>query len=209
MSSTVQGYVRRAHDKRVFANVRVKITYLGDGGCVQCTRTVQTAVTDRDGWFAFRDIDAGSYVVSADGASAQEITVDDFTSVSAELLVSSGATEPAVERSLEPAFDANSELPRATDASVQGRVISARTGYAIENASVMLLSGPGSAPDIAPLTNAKGEFSFHALAEGAWTVRAIAPDGTSKQVRFEVRPSVTAIVTIAIGSDGNNCRCTG
>lgn len=205
MSSTVQGYVRRAHETRALANARVKLTYLGGDDHRQLTRSAQVTATDHDGWFSFRDLDAGSYWVATDGATAQEISVDDFTSVTLELWVTSEGPTPAPAQ--EPTIEPTQDLPRVTTASIKGRVISASSGFAVSNASVILLSGPASAPDIAPLTGTTGEFTFYGLAAGAWTLRAIAPDGASKQLRVDVRADDTASVTIAVGSDGDDCRC--
>jgi uncharacterized GH25 family protein len=205
MSSTVQGYVRLANEKKVSANARVTIKHLGDAGHERASKSVQSTTTDGDGWFAFRDVDAGRYLVAAAGARAQEINLEDFTNITLELSIPSGASEPAYEPAPEP--DLSPDILGAAAASIRGRVISARNGYAIEDASVMLLSGPGSAPDIAPLTNANGEFSFHGLAAGPWTLRAIAPDGASKQLRVDVRSDDTAIVTLAVDTGERDCLC--
>lgn len=202
MSSTVQGYVRGIYDNHVRANARVKITFLGGQDRLLLSPSVKTTSTDQQGWFAFRNLDAGSYIVSAEGSNAQRVSVEDFTNVTLELLGASDVATP----SEEPVPEPMPHVPSNSGASIEGRVISANGGFAIENATVMLLSGPGSAPDIAPLTGARGEFSFYDLTVGTWQLRAIAPDGASKQLSVDVRADETAIVVIAVGSDHDRCR---
>jgi Carboxypeptidase regulatory-like domain len=182
MTSTIQGYVRHQHSGAVLAHVRVTLDAYGNGAPI-------ATATDHAGWFAFRELAPGRYRISAMGSRSEQIELEAFNNVTVEL-----ATDQMQ----------SSE----TRGNLFGKVIASDTGYPIENSSVMLVAGFGSAPDIAPMTNSRGEFSFDGLSAGMWTVRVIAPSGASAEHQVHVVASDTALVTIAIRVDGDGCRCT-
>ncbi len=180
MSSTIQGYVRHAIDGNTLASARVTLDTLGAGAPLR-------VLTDDAGWFAFRDLNAGHYRISAHGSPAQEVLLDPFSTLTLELSALS--------------------IAPAASGIIAGKVIAANTGFPIENASVMLISGAAPAPDIAPITNAAGEFMFAGLATGAWTLRAVSPDGLAASLRVNLSANQATRVTIAIGADETDCVC--
>jgi hypothetical protein len=180
MSSTIQGYVRHQDNGAAMVRARVTLDAYGDGAPI-------STHTDGAGWFAFRDLLPGRYRISATDSRGEEIELDEFNNVTLELS-SSGATA-------------------AVGGRIFGKVIASDTGYPIENASVMLVAGFGSAPDIAPMTNSHGEFAFDGLSVGLWTLRVVAASGASAEHQVQVMAGDTALVTIAVRLDNDGCQC--
>lgn len=60
---------------------------------------------------------------------------------------------------------------------LSGRVVSGNGRTACVDASVAIVGGPASAPDLAALTDDQGRFSLTDLPAGRWRVRAISIDG--------------------------------
>jgi len=85
--------------------------------------------------------------------------------------------------------------PRATG-GVRGRVVHAVDGSPIEDATITVVRGAGPAPDIAPLTDSAGRFSFDGLPPGQWVLGALAPDGTGAQAA--VRVAAGSLVEVII-----------
>jgi Carboxypeptidase regulatory-like domain len=181
MTSTIQGFVARTPSGTRAAAARVQLAAPG-------MRDSVLATADREGWFAFTQLPPGRYRVSTAGARSEEIALDAYSTVTLELAVPEYATHG--------------------EGSIVGKVIDAMTGYPIENASVMIVSGPSAAPDIAPLTNTSGGFSLSGLAAGEWLVRAIAPSGSSATQRVQVFANEVAMSTISISDNADICRCS-
>ncbi len=181
MTSTIQGFVASAPSGVRAPAVPVSLATSGAVNPISIT-------TDREGWFAFTQLPAGRYRVSTPGARSEEIALDRYSTITLELAI--------------PEYNTREH------GSIAGKVVAVTTGYPIENASVMVLHGAGSAPDIAPLTNAQGRFSLEGLAAGEWRLRVFAPSGQTATPRIEVRANETAMVTVVIGGDSDNCGCT-
>jgi Carboxypeptidase regulatory-like domain len=84
--------------------------------------------------------------------------------------------------------------------SITGHVIFADNDMPIPYASVMVLSGAGPAPDIAPLTNTAGRFVLDGLRPGEWTVRVITAQGLRTDARVRVAPGQRAELVVRIGT---------
>ncbi len=69
--------------------------------------------------------------------------------------------------------------------SIEG-VVTDQSGLPISGVMVAIVDGTSSYPDIAAVTNDKGEFSFGPLKSGEYTVQAMR-EGQSKQVKASVK----------------------
>lgn len=69
--------------------------------------------------------------------------------------------------------------------SIEG-IVTDQSGSPIPGVMVAIVDGSSPYPDIAAVTNDKGEFSFGSLKSGEYTVQAIR-EGVSKQVKTSVK----------------------
>ena len=63
----------------------------------------------------------------------------------------------------------------------------------------MVVSGPGAAPDVAPLTDREGWFVLDDLSPGDWRLRAMGPNGETGDATAHVSAGALNEVTIALG----------
>jgi large repetitive protein len=137
-------------------------------------------IADEHGWFVFRDIAPGNYRVAVKDGQIQDVQVDPMSSVTLEFMIDGKA----------PANQIGS--------TIAGKVIRLDTGLPVQDASVMIVSGPAPSPDIARITDESGAFSFSGLAPGEWLLRAIAPTSQSGQRSVYVAADATALTSIDI-----------
>lgn len=71
----------------------------------------------------------------------------------------------------------------------------------VVGAAVTILSGPGRAPDVAPMSDADGWFTLDNLAAGRWRLQAHAPDGTTGVASVDVWEDSLSEVTIVTGQE--------
>jgi large repetitive protein len=175
MNSTIRGFVSRKIGGLPAARTAVVLLSARNGSIPERTTT-----TDQHGWFVFGDIAPGSYRVAVKDGQAQDVRVDPMTSVILEFIIDSKA----------PAHQVGS--------TIVGKVIRLDTGLPVVDASVMIVSGPASAPDIAQITDETGAFSFSGLAPGEWLLRAVAPTSQSGQRSVYVAAQATALTSIEV-----------
>lgn len=70
----------------------------------------------------------------------------------------------------------------------------------IPDAAITVVNGPGPAPDISPLTDRSGWFTFDGLLPGVWLLRALGPDGSSGERTARVNPGAMTEVTLTLGA---------
>lgn len=70
---------------------------------------------------------------------------------------------------------------------------------AVVGAAVTIVSGPGRAPDVAPVSDTDGWFTLDDLAVGRWRLQAHAPDGTIGVASVDVWADSLSEVTIVMG----------
>jgi Carboxypeptidase regulatory-like domain len=175
MNSTIRGFVSRRIGG--LPAPRASVVLLSAGNCAAPERT--TAADDY-GWFAFRDIAPGHYRVAVKGGQVQDVRVDPMSSVTLEFMIDGKA----------PAHQIGS--------TIAGKVVRLDNGLPVQDASVMIVSGPAPSPDIARITDEFGAFSFSGLAPGEWLLRAIAPTSQSGQRSIYVASEATALTSIEI-----------
>ena len=86
--------------------------------------------------------------------------------------------------------------------SVRGRVLRRETGEPVPDATITVVTGSGSAPDIAPVTNDAGMFSLDGLPAGEWVLRAISPAGGTGEATARVSAGAAANMTIYVSTGG-------
>lgn len=71
-------------------------------------------------------------------------------------------------------------------------------GDPVQDATVVLVDGPGEFPDIAAVSGEDGSFSFSLLSEGAYRVDVLSPAGERAEGWFRATrsPSEEAILTV-------------
>jgi large repetitive protein len=186
MNATIRGFVSRKIGGLPAAHAAVVLLSARNGGVPERGTTA-----DQHGWFAFRDITPGSYRVAVKGGQMQEVRVDPMSSVTLEFMIDGRAPDDQV------------------GCTIAGKVIRLDTGFPVQDASVMIVSGPAPSPDIARITDQSGAFSFSGLAPGEWLLRAIAPTSQSGQRSVYVAAGGTALTSIEIdfNQSGNDIYC--
>jgi large repetitive protein len=175
MNATIKGFVSRRIGGLPAAHTAVVLLSARNGAVPERGTTA-----DQHGWFAFRDLAPGNYRVAVKGGQMQEVRVDPMSSVTLEFMIDGKA----------PAHQIGS--------TIAGKVIRMDTGLPVQDASVMIVSGPAPSPDIARITDDSGAFSFSGLAPGEWLLRAIAPTSQSGQRSVYVSAEATALTSIEI-----------
>jgi hypothetical protein len=68
----------------------------------------------------------------------------------------------------------------------------------VGGAAILFVSGPAAVPDIAPLTNDAGWFTFDGLPPGVWLLRAVSPLEETGEAMVVVSAGSTAEITIEV-----------
>jgi hypothetical protein len=82
--------------------------------------------------------------------------------------------------------------------SIRGSVVDARTREPIADAAIVVVRGPGPAPDLSPVTNDTGTFMLDGLKPGPWDLQAADTSGYTAVASVQVRPGEIVGLTIAI-----------
>lgn len=90
-----------------------------------------------------------------------------------------------------------------------GLVRDVRQGRSVANATITCFSSHGSAPDIAPISDAAGRFYLDGLSEGLWIIRAVAEDGRAGESVLAVRAGMRSHVEIELDAPGGPDSITG
>ncbi len=141
---------------------------------------------------------AGDWLVRArspDGSEG-ETPVRVFAGEESEITIEVESPTPIARRPPERRSPAR---PRDLVGSVRGRVVRASDGEPFGEATIMVVSGPGAAPDVAPLTDREGWFVLDDLSPGDWRLRAVGPNGETGDATAHVSAGALNEVTIALG----------
>ena len=158
-------------------------------------------LTDSAGWFALDGLALGDWVLRAVGPDEEtgEASVHVVSGACASVTI-------AVERPVQDARSSSTSRlapERAAmtrqSGTVEGHVVRAETGLPLENATVTVVQGSGSAPDIAPVTDSAGWFALDGLPVGHWVLRATGPGGETGEARVRVSTAEVIAITICIG----------
>lgn len=139
--------------------------------------------SDANGVFVVNNLPAGEWVLLAlgpnkeIGQTAIRVTAGAVISTLIELLMS---------------------CEKSMSTTVRGRVIHAKTGDPVSNAAITVLRGPASVPDISPLTDDTGGFSFDGFPPGVWTLHAMGPNSETGNVTVEIGNQLVANILIEI-----------
>jgi hypothetical protein len=98
---------------------------------------------------------------------------------------------------------------RPSRGSVIGWVLEAGSHQPAVGATISCHSSGGSAPDIAPMTDARGRFELEGLSEGLWIMRAHAEDGATGESVVAVRAGLRSQLVIELDAPGGPDALTG
>ena len=152
-------------------------------------------VTDQDGFFALDGLPEGEWLLRALGRGGETGTaivhvfdnaLSDVTIEVVRVPRKSGGKRPS------------SVTRPGMHGNLRGRVIRNDTGEPVPNAAIVVVTGPGPAPDIAPESNASGNFSLDRLPAGEWVLRAMTPEGANGEASVNVTAGGVANVVITV-----------
>jgi hypothetical protein len=83
--------------------------------------------------------------------------------------------------------------------SVRGYVMT-EGGVAVEGATVVIVKGPGPAPDIAPMSDRNGSFVLDGLPEGTYLLRAFGPDEQTGETSVSIYDNSVTDAEIVLSS---------
>ena len=150
-----------------------------------------TVRSDDGGSFSIPDLAEGEWLLSAasGGRKSDLASVRVFeNSVSELTILIAGGTQTG-----------EVSMGSPETGSLRGRVVRARTGKPVANATITIVQGAGPAPDIAPVTDSSGAFALDGLPKGKWVLRAIGPRGDEGKATVQIGADSTASATIEIG----------
>jgi len=197
MRGSIRGYVVSSADQTPIQDAAIMAVH-GPELADECPSRFATA--DRDGSFFIAELRAGEWVISVRGPNGGTATA-----IVCVLNNSLGDVTIEIEATGLPCVDSEarrneSALPNTPSqkqsnimfGTIRGYVVQNSDGTPVADATITIVSGPGPAPDLAPLTNAEGSFSFGGLPGGQWLLRTIGPSGeTVESVAHVVEGAVT------------------
>lgn len=192
MRGSLCGYVVHDDERPV---ARAAVEAVADG-----VAEPRTAWTDPAGWFTLDGLAPGEWLLQAwapdsrTGEASAPVFANAFSSVTIRIGVAQAQAQGGPAR--DPHF--KSWVAKMQHGSVDGYVVSAATGLPVADATITIVSGPGAAADIAPLTNAKGRFRLDALAPGEWTLQALGPAGETGSTTVRVMSAKVVEASIAV-----------
>jgi uncharacterized GH25 family protein len=142
----------------------------------------QQCTTDDNGWFQAVGLVAGRWRIQAAGAMAVFADVFDYATTTVTLALGLGFESSLAEDSRWGSSDdlCKNNAPELLG-GISGQVVFASDGSPVRQASILVIRGPRSVPDISPMTDEWGRFSIEGLAPGIWSLRAIGEQGSSIQ----------------------------
>ena len=204
MRGSVRGTVVGAENEYPIAGLIVLGRQPGVPGGWRPRSPISTR-SDRAGGFAFDDLSSGEWVFTSEGVAGEVlgravVQVFDNALCDVTIAVRGMAVAPPVpDVYLEPVTDVPSPCAPAAPVpgSVHGRVVQ-DNGHAFPGATISVVSGEGSEPDVLPVSDADGAFTVDGLAEGEWLLRAIGPNGETGTAICHVFDNALSEVTIEI-----------
>lgn len=177
-------------------------------------RSDVSAVTDGAGRFLFEQLPQGRWSLRAygpRGETAGEVRVrvfDDSVNAVTITLAGFAVGAPVTPRGSRRhakggrGSGGGGGAMRGATGGVRGRVLHEVYATPVPDAAVTVVRGAGPAPDIAPLTDAEGQFAFDGLAAGEWVLRAHGPGGETGEaiVRVAAGAVVPAAIYVAHGA---------
>jgi len=156
-------------------------------------------VTDADGAFALDGLPEGEWLLRALGPGGEtgRATVHVFENALSDVTIEIAGGAPRTPRR-GGGTRSSSRSERGMRGSLQGRVIRGDDGSPIPDATITVMTGPGPAPDIAPVSDDSGVFRLDGLPAGQWTLRAIASDGSRGEAKVSVTAGAVADVIIYV-----------
>lgn len=164
-------------------------------------------VANSAGWFELDDVPVGDWLLRArsDAGATGLATVRVAANALSELTIAIDRL-PAIDdwptSGIEPDFD--NQEPAMNKGCLIGHVVRADDGRPVAEATVTILRGAGSAPDIALITNRNGSFALDWLPAGSWLLRAIGPNGGTGLVQVSVQPDSITDAVIKLTFNGGN-----
>jgi hypothetical protein len=143
-----------------------------------------SARTDQLGAFLFEGLAPGPWVVRVQGARGErlgEATAYVLDNALSDVTIEVRERAPGVPR------PTPRKEPQRMRGGIRGRVVRG-DGTPVADATITVVRGAGSAPDIAPVTDPAGRFALDGLPPGEWVFGAHGPAGE----RGEAAVSVTA-----------------
>jgi hypothetical protein len=145
-------------------------------------QTQRQCTTDDNGWFHAVGLAAGRWRIQAAGAIAVFADVFDYATTTVTLALGLGFESDLGEDSRWGSPEDTCVKKHAEKmGGISGQVVFASDGSPAHQASILIVRGPGPAPDISPLTDDWGRFLVDGLLPGMWTLRAISEQGGSIQ----------------------------
>lgn len=203
MSGSLLGYVVRAGTWQPVASAGIvgslqrRSAGMLPATAVFSNETGVSGLTDGFGRFALDDLWQGEWLVRVLDARDQlrgEGRVHVFDSALTEITIEIGGAA-AHQHPVSVALPST----RVGTGSIRGRVIHTGNRDPVIDASIVIVSGAGPAPDISVMTDIEGLFVLDDLAPGDWLLRALAPSGESGQEMISVRGGTIVDSTIWIG----------
>jgi uncharacterized GH25 family protein len=155
-------------------------------------------VTDQDGFFSLDGLPEGEWLLRALGRSGETGTaiVHVFDNALSDVTIEV-VRAPRKGGGKRPSSGAGGARP-GMHGNLRGRVIRNDTGEPVPNAAIVVVTGSGPAPDIAPESNASGSFTLDGLPAGEWVLRAMTPEGASGEATVHVTAGGVANVVITV-----------
>ncbi|CAN5732358.1 hypothetical protein BH23PSE1_BH23PSE1_04580 [soil metagenome] len=192
MTTTLIGSVVRRDSLMPVEGVEIEVRRSPPGAAVQ-------GRTDSFGWFSFTGLQQGRWTVryrEPGGTSGQDdVELTPFVAAALQfelpmLMVVEGGR---------PAGEEPYEGKMTREGIVRCRVLDARSGVPVRDATVTILRAAGPVADIGHLTDAGGEVEFAGLCAGVGVFRALATSGATGEAGRGRAGGEVASLTILVG----------
>jgi hypothetical protein len=209
MRGSVRGSVVRAENDAPIADAMIvgsRSGFVSSDEWSQSPGAPISARSDGMGGFGFDDLLEGDWVLKTQGSTGQilgEATVRVFDNALSDVTIAIRGLPPV------PPSDIPSDTeqrptggtPHGMPGGVRGRVIRLDNGKPVPGATITVVSGEGTEPDVAPVTDDDGSFALDGLPPGEWLLRALGPAGEVGNATVQVFDTAVNDVTIEVGGE--------